>query len=152
MFADGKGGKEGGKPEGGDNHAHQDQDENENEDQDQDADHPRAPREGRTGSEMEREGEASLGVRVALALLTFYKREISPWLAPACRFLPTCSEYAMGSYKKYGAGKGTVLTIWRLARCAPWGNSGYDPPTWPPPGLELVFGGGEGEGEGEGEE
>ena len=47
----------------------------------------------------------------------------------------------MESYKRFGVAKGTVLTAWRLLRCAPWGGRGYDPPRWPPPGLEPLFGG-----------
>jgi putative membrane protein insertion efficiency factor len=63
----------------------------------------------------------SAGVRVALAVLRFYKREISPILPPSCRFLPTCSEYAMESYQRFGVGKGTILTGWRLMKCNPFG-------------------------------
>ena len=74
-------------------------------------------------------------------MLRFYKRGISPLLQPACRYLPTCSEYAMESYKRHGVSRGTVLTAWRLARCNPWGGSGYDPVSWPPVGLERLFSG-----------
>lgn len=56
-----------------------------------------------------------------------------------CRFVPTCSQYSIDSYKRYGVWKGTVLTAWRLLRCNPWGNSGYDPTSWPPVGLGPVF-------------
>ena len=79
--------------------------------------------------------------RLALRMLRFYKSAISPLLPPSCRFLPTCSEYAMGSYKRFGVWKGTVLTAWRLLRCAPWGPKSitYEPPNWPPPGLERLF-------------
>ncbi|KAL4452362.1 hypothetical protein ABPG75_008024 [Micractinium tetrahymenae] len=87
--------------------------------------------------------QQSAGVAAALAMLRFYKSAISPLLPPACRFLPTCSVYAMEAYQRYGVGKGTVLTAWRLLRCAPWGNRGYDPVRWPPPGLEFAFGGGD---------
>lgn len=83
--------------------------------------------------------EESLGVRLALNVLRFYKTAISPLLPPACRFQPTCSVYAMDAYTKYGVGKGTVLTAWRLMRCNPFGGSGYDPVQWPPPGLEWIF-------------
>lgn len=47
--------------------------------------------------------------------------EISPLLPKSCRFVPTCSEYSMIAYKKYGFAKGTVLTAWRLCRCNPLG-------------------------------
>lgn len=71
--------------------------------------------------EVAKEEEESAGVKVALAVLRFYKREISPLLPPSCRFLPTCSEYAMESFQSFGAGKGAVLTAWRLLRCNPFG-------------------------------
>ncbi|ESQ49144.1 hypothetical protein EUTSA_v10021669mg [Eutrema salsugineum] len=72
----------------------------------------------------------SVGVKAALAMLSFYKREISPVLPRSCRYVPTCSEYSMEAYKKYGVLKGTVLTTWRLCRCNPLGGSGFDPPRW----------------------
>lgn len=45
----------------------------------------------------------------------------------------------MEAFKKFGVGKGFVLTAWRLLRCAPWGDKGYDPPRWPPPHLGALF-------------
>lgn len=45
----------------------------------------------------------------------------------ACRFTPTCSEYAVQALKKYGPLKGLYLAIKRILRCNPWGGSGYDP-------------------------
>ncbi|MBA0657064.1 hypothetical protein Gotri_008670 [Gossypium trilobum] len=63
-------------------------------------------------------------------MLKFYKREISPVIPKSCRFVPSCSEYSMEAYKKYGVVKGTVLTAWRLCRCNPLGGSGFDPPRW----------------------
>ena len=65
--------------------------------------------------------------RVALALIGFYRRAISPMLPPSCRFTPTCSEYAYEAIDKYGILKGGRLAIWRILRCNPWGGSGYDP-------------------------
>lgn len=65
--------------------------------------------------------------RVMLALLRFYKREISPMLPDACRFRPTCSEYAMQAIQKYGALKGGYLAIRRILRCHPFHPGGYDP-------------------------
>ena len=62
----------------------------------------------------------------------FYKKVISPLLPPACRFLPTCSQYGVQAIEKYGPQKGLILTAWRLARCSPLGGKGYDPPVWPP--------------------
>ena len=65
--------------------------------------------------------------RVALALIGFYRRAISPMLPPSCRFTPTCSEYAYEAIDKYGILKGGRLATWRILRCNPWGGSGYDP-------------------------
>uniref|UniRef100_A0A2C9VEM9 Membrane protein insertion efficiency factor n=1 Tax=Manihot esculenta TaxID=3983 RepID=A0A2C9VEM9_MANES len=76
------------------------------------------------------EEASNLGVKAALSMLTFYKREISPLLPKSCRYVPTCSEYSMIAYKKYGVVKGTILTAWRLCRCNPLGGSGFDPPRW----------------------
>eukprot|EP00953_Heterococcus_sp_UTEX-ZZ885_P025095 13659-Heterococcus_DN1.PRE.2 len=73
---------------------------------------------------------------VSSAMISFikaYKRELSPLLPPACRFYPTCSEYAMESIQDFGPQKGFILMVWRLLRCTPFGGYGYDPPTWPPP-------------------
>ncbi len=62
-----------------------------------------------------------------LVLVKFYQYCISPYTPPACRFTPTCSQYAVEALKKYGPLKGGWLTLKRLARCHPWGGSGYDP-------------------------
>lgn len=65
--------------------------------------------------------------RIVLGLLKFYKREISPCLPPSCRYLPTCSEYAMQAVARYGVWKGGFLAIKRLLRCHPFHKGGYDP-------------------------
>ena len=62
-----------------------------------------------------------------VAVLRFYKRFISPMLPPACRFQPTCSEYAMEAVERFGVVKGTALATRRLARCHPWSRGGFDP-------------------------
>lgn len=64
----------------------------------------------------------------ALAPLRFYKRFVSPWLPPACRFQPTCSEYAMMAIDLHGLVRGLTMSIWRLLRCNPLSEGGYDPP------------------------
>ena len=67
-----------------------------------------------------------------VASIGFYKNFISPLLPPACRFLPTCSQYGVQAIEEFGPTKGAILTAWRLARCSPFGGKGYDPPRWPP--------------------
>jgi putative membrane protein insertion efficiency factor len=62
-----------------------------------------------------------------LRFLRFYKRGISSHLPPACRFTPTCSEYAMQAIERFGAVKGSWLAIKRILRCNPFGKGGYDP-------------------------
>lgn len=65
-----------------------------------------------------------------IGLVRFYQGAISPWIGPSCRYTPTCSEYAVLSLRKYGALRGSVLAIWRILRCNPWGGHGHDPPRW----------------------
>lgn len=65
--------------------------------------------------------------RMMLAMLRFYKRNISPMLPPCCRFEPTCSVYAMQAIEKYGALKGGWLALKRILRCNPFHPGGYDP-------------------------
>lgn len=55
-----------------------------------------------------------------LFLIRFYQKRISPLRAPACRFTPTCSQYALEAVEKYGAARGGFLAIKRLLRCNPW--------------------------------
>jgi hypothetical protein len=64
---------------------------------------------------------------VALAILRLYKRWISPSLLPSCRYVPTCSEYAMEAIERYGALRGGLMAAWRLLRCHPFVKGGYDP-------------------------
>ncbi len=64
---------------------------------------------------------------VAIALLNFYKRLISPVLPPACRYVPSCSEYAAEAVACHGFLHGTALALWRLVRCNPLAHGGYDP-------------------------
>lgn len=66
--------------------------------------------------------------RLAISLISFYQRAISPLLPPMCRFTPTCSEYAKMAYEKHGIVRGTWLTVNRLSRCTPFHPGGYDPP------------------------
>ena len=65
--------------------------------------------------------------RFLILLIRFYQLAISPWLAPRCRYVPTCSSYALEAVKKHGPLRGGWLAVKRLARCHPWGGCGYDP-------------------------
>ena len=65
--------------------------------------------------------------RTLIGVITFYKNVISPWLMPACRYTPTCSEYAIEAIRKYGALKGGCMALKRFSRCHPWGGHGHDP-------------------------
>ena len=64
---------------------------------------------------------------VLLWMIRFYRRFLSPLRPPCCRFIPTCSAYALEAVEKYGALKGGFLALRRILRCNPWGGSGYDP-------------------------
>ena len=65
---------------------------------------------------------------VLLALIRFYRKCISPYTPPACRFHPTCSQYGLEAIEKYGALKGGWLTVKRLCRCHPfYKGDRYDP-------------------------
>ena len=74
-----------------------------------------------------RPAERQLGPRLALSLLQLYKRWISPALPPSCRYVPTCSEYAMEAVERYGALRGGLRAAWRLLRCHPLAKGGLDP-------------------------
>jgi len=62
-----------------------------------------------------------------IILIRFYQGAISPYLAPSCRFTPSCSAYGIEAIRKYGPFHGGWLTLKRVARCHPWGGKGYDP-------------------------
>lgn len=64
---------------------------------------------------------------VLIIPIRFYQCAISPMLPPACRYTPTCSQYAIEAIRKHGPLKGSWLAIRRICRCHPWGGSGYDP-------------------------
>lgn len=65
--------------------------------------------------------------KLLIAAIRGYQRYISPALPRHCRFTPTCSQYAIEALQKYGALKGTALTVWRILRCNPFCRGGYDP-------------------------
>jgi putative membrane protein insertion efficiency factor len=76
---------------------------------------------------MERQHPVRMTSVTLSAAVRGYKLLVSPLLPPACRFLPTCSEYAAEAIERHGAWRGIMLASRRLARCHPWGGSGYDP-------------------------
>jgi len=65
--------------------------------------------------------------RIAIKLIGIYKRFISPLLPPACKYIPTCSEYAAEAIQKYGLMRGGWMGLKRLMRCNPFSRGGYDP-------------------------
>lgn len=80
--------------------------------------------EEKTGSEI-RLSFSPAGI--LLIPILFYKKCISPLFPPCCRFTPTCSSYAAEAIMTHGALRGLWLAVKRIARCHPWGKSGYDP-------------------------
>ncbi len=65
--------------------------------------------------------------RVLRMPIRFYQLSISPMLPASCRYVPSCSQYAIEAIETHGAIKGSILAAKRIARCHPWGGSGYDP-------------------------
>ena len=65
--------------------------------------------------------------KFVISAIRFYQREISPLSPPRCRYIPTCSQYALEAVEKYGAIKGTSLATKRILRCNPFHKGGYDP-------------------------
>jgi putative membrane protein insertion efficiency factor len=64
---------------------------------------------------------------IALLPIRFYQRVISPALARRCKYEPTCSAYAVQAIRELGVIRGSILAAWRLARCNPFSDGGYDP-------------------------
>ena len=62
-----------------------------------------------------------------LVAIKLYQLILSPWLGNKCRFTPTCSNYGLEAFRKYGPIKGFWLTLKRVASCHPWGRHGHDP-------------------------
>jgi putative membrane protein insertion efficiency factor len=76
---------------------------------------------------MGRRGLQRLSVLVLQVLIRVYQLLLSPLLPPSCRYLPSCSDYAVEAIGRHGAIVGVGLAARRLVRCHPWGSSGYDP-------------------------
>lgn len=65
--------------------------------------------------------------KIFILLIKFYRAFISPLKPPTCRFVPTCSEYALIAFERYGVWRGFYLTVRRLLKCHPFHKGGYDP-------------------------
>lgn len=65
--------------------------------------------------------------RVGLMAVRLYRTAVSPYHAPACRFTPSCSQYAEEALKRYGFFRGSRLALWRILRCHPFNAGGHDP-------------------------
>jgi putative membrane protein insertion efficiency factor len=68
----------------------------------------------------------TVGVLLSIGAVAGYRLAISPLFPRACRFTPTCSEYAIGALSRHGLVRGMGLTLKRILRCHPFGGSGYD--------------------------
>ena len=73
------------------------------------------------------EKKMGIATRVAVLLIRFYQLAISPLLPSCCRFTPSCSQYGLIAFKRYGFKKGLKLTWNRFKKCHPGGPYGYDP-------------------------
>ncbi len=71
---------------------------------------------------------AGLTARALMRLVRLYQVTLRPLMGGHCRFQPTCSEYALGVLRLYGARRGSWKALRRILRCHPWGGCGYDPP------------------------
>ncbi len=78
---------------------------------------------------------------VVVQLLRAYKWAISPLFPPACRYVPTCSEYALEAVERYGALRGTLMATMRICRCHPFVRGGYDPVIKNLPSSDIDTGG-----------
>ena len=85
------------------------------------------------GSRESEKGSLAVIGRLLVAAIRAYQFLLRPVLPPACRFHPTCSEYAVQAVRKRGAARGSVLATRRILRCHPWNPGGYDPLDLPGP-------------------
>jgi putative membrane protein insertion efficiency factor len=69
----------------------------------------------------------NIPLRALIAAIGIYRNMISPFRPPSCRFIPTCSQYAVEALTEYGLLRGSWLALRRLARCGPWRSGGWDP-------------------------
>lgn len=64
---------------------------------------------------------------VLRALIRFYQTYVSAYRPPSCKYIPTCSAYALEAVERHGALRGGILAMWRVLRCNPFARAGYDP-------------------------
>ena len=64
---------------------------------------------------------------IILFIILIYQKLLSPLTPPSCKFSPTCSNYAVGAFKKYSLPKAFNLVLIRILKCHPWSKGGYDP-------------------------
>ncbi|MBS6601412.1 MAG: membrane protein insertion efficiency factor YidD [Clostridium sp.] len=65
--------------------------------------------------------------KIILYLIKMYRTKISPMYPPRCKYIPTCSQYAVEAIEKYGVIKGGLMSTWRILRCNPFSKGGFDP-------------------------
>ncbi len=65
--------------------------------------------------------------KTVIAFIKFYQKYISPLKRTKCPYFPTCSQYGIEAFERYGVFKGGLLTAWRIVRCNPFSRGGYDP-------------------------
>ncbi|MBM9537230.1 membrane protein insertion efficiency factor YidD [Desulfobulbus alkaliphilus] len=65
--------------------------------------------------------------RILVLVFRMYQYILSPLFPPACRFVPSCSQYAIEAVTRYGVVRGALLAVWRIARCHPFSRGGFDP-------------------------
>ncbi|PKL47364.1 MAG: membrane protein insertion efficiency factor YidD [Planctomycetes bacterium HGW-Planctomycetes-1] len=70
----------------------------------------------------------SLMREIIVLLIRLYQSIFSPFFGGQCRFVPSCSEYAIEAVRQFGAAKGTYMAVKRILRCHPFGSEGFDPP------------------------
>lgn len=80
-----------------------------------------------TGEKTMNETVKQLPKKAAIGLIKFYQNYVSPCFPPHCRFIPTCSQYALEAFQKYGFLKGFMLSFKRIMKCHPGGPYGFDP-------------------------
>lgn len=68
-----------------------------------------------------------ISIKITIFIIRAYQYVISPYLAPSCRYTPTCSEYAIESFQRFGFIRGFIMSVRRIFSCHPWHRGGHDP-------------------------